>query len=26
MGEMMAYYKVHNHKFANPMKITRVCR
>lgn len=23
---MMAYYKVYNRKFANPMKITRVCR
>ena len=26
MGEMMAYYKVYNRKFANPMKITRICR
>lgn len=26
MGEMMAYYKVYNLKFANPMKISRICR
>ena len=26
MGEMMAYYTVYNRKFANPMKIARICR
>jgi kinesin family protein 2/24 len=26
MGELMRYYGRHNPKFANPMKITRICR